>query len=62
MFQAIVPELPVVPVNNSKVPLMEKNQPANAGDIRDMGLIPVSGIFLKEGIATHSSILACRIP
>ena len=62
LFQATVPELPVVPGNNSKVALMVKNLPANAGDIRDMGLIPVSGIFLKEGIATHSSLLACRIP
>ena len=62
IFQATVPELPVVPGNNNKVALMVKNLPANAGDIRDMGLIPVSGIFLKEGIATHSSILAYRIP
>ena len=32
-----------------------KNMPANTGDIRDVGLIPV-------GMATHSSILAWRIP
>jgi len=33
-----------------------KNPPANAGDIRDAGLIP--GLEM----ATHSSILAWRIP
>ena len=33
-----------------------KNPPATAGDVRDMGLI------LEEGMATHSSILAWRIP
>ena len=36
--------------------------PANAGDIKDMGLIPGSGRSMKEGIATHSSILAWRNP
>ena len=35
---------------------MVKNPPANAGDIRDAGLIP--GLEM----ATHSSILAWRIP
>ena len=35
---------------------------ANTGDIRDAGSIPGSGRPLKEGIATHSSILAWRIP
>ena len=33
---------------------MVKNLPANAGDIRDIGPIP--------GMATHSSLLAWRIP
>ena len=42
--------------------LMEKNPPANAGDIRDAGLIPESERSLREGMATHSSILAWRIP
>ena len=41
---------------------MARNPPANAGDIRDMGSIPGSGRSLEEGIATHSSILAWRIP
>ena len=38
-----------------------KNMPANAEDIRDIGLIPVREDPLEEGIATHSSILAWRI-
>ena len=41
---------------------MVKNLPANAGDIRDAGLIPELGRPLEEGMATHSSILAWRIP
>ena len=41
---------------------MVKNLPANAGDIRDTGLTPGSGRSLEEGIATHSSIIAWRIP
>ena len=41
---------------------MVKNLPANAGDIREAGLIPGLGHRLEEGMATHSSILAWRIP
>ena len=42
---------------------MVKNSPANAKDVGDVGSIPGSGRFpLKEGMATHSSILAWRIP
>ena len=41
---------------------MEKNLPASAGDIRDVGLIPGSGDLLEREMATHSSILAWRIP
>ena len=41
---------------------MVKNPPANAGDIRDTGSIPGLGRSLDEGMATHSSILAWRIP
>ena len=37
------------------------NLPANAGDIRDVGLIPGSGAFLEKGMDIHSSILAWRI-
>src|SRR5574341_43590 len=36
-----------------------KNLPANAGDA---GLIPGSGRSLEKDLATHSSILAWRIP
>ena len=41
---------------------MVKNPSANAGDIRDMGLIPGLGRSPAGGMATHSSILARRIP
>ena len=41
---------------------MIKNPPVNAGDKRDMGSVSVSGRPLEEGMATHSSILAWRIP
>ena len=36
-----------------------KESACNAGNL---GLIPGSGRFLEEGMATHSSILAWRIP
>ena len=42
--------------------LMVKNPPANAGDIRDLGVIPRQEDPLVEEMATHSSILAWRIP
>ena len=41
---------------------MVKNPPANAGNVRDMGLIPGQEDSLEEGMAVHSSILAWRIP
>ena len=44
-----------------QVVLVVKNPPANAGDIRDTGLILGWEDPLKEGMATHSSILAWRI-
>ena len=46
----------------SQVMLVVKNLPANAGDVRDVG--PISGWEdpLEESMATHSSILAWRIP
>ena len=47
---------------SSQVALVVKNLPANTGDLRDMGSIPGSEDPLKEGMATHSSILAWRIP
>ena len=42
--------------------LVVKNLPANAGDMRDSSSIPGSEISLEKGRATHSSILAGRIP
>ena len=41
---------------------MVKNLLANAGGMRDTGSILGSGRPLKEETATHSSILAWRIP
>ena len=41
---------------------MVKNLPANEGDIRDVGSILGLGRSLEEGMATHSSMLAWRIP
>ena len=38
---------------------MVKNLLASAGDIRDVGSVPVS---LEEGMVTHSSVLSWRIP
>ena len=42
--------------------LVVKNLSANAGDIKDVGLIPGSGRCPEEGMVTHSSILSWRIP
>ena len=42
--------------------LVVKNPPAKAGDIRDLGSIPRCEDLLEEGMATHSSIFAWRIP
>ena len=43
---------------------MVKNSPANAGDTRDAGLIPVSGRYpgVENPLSTLSSILAWKIP
>ena len=41
---------------------MVKSLPANAGEVRDAGSIPGLGRFPGEGMATHSRILAWRIP
>ena len=39
-----------------------KNPPASAGDVRDMGSTLGWKDPLEEGMATHSNILAWRIP
>ena len=41
---------------------MVKNLPTNAGDAKEAGLIPRSGRSLEKKVATHSSILAWKIP
>ena len=46
----------------SQVALVVKNSPANAEDIRDMGSTLGREDPLEEGTATHSSVLAWRIP
>ena len=51
----------------SLVALVVKNLPANAGDMRDVGSIPVlgrspAGVGGGAGMATHSGILAWRTP
>ena len=40
---------------------MAKNLPANAGDVRNTGLIPGRENSLEEEMATYSSILAWKI-
>ena len=46
----------------SQVVLVVNNLLANAGNIRDLGSIPGLGRLWRQGMATHSSILAWRIP
>ena len=41
---------------------MVKNPPANAGEVRDASSIPGQEDSLEKGMASHSSILAWRIP
>ena len=48
--------------DSTMVALVIKNQPANAEDIRDAGSTPGLGRSLEEGMATHFSILAWRMP
>ena len=45
-----------------QVAQLVKNLPANAGDAKDAGSISGSGRSPGERMATHSSILAWRIP
>ena len=48
--------------NASQVTLVVKNPPTNVRDIRDVGQSLGWEDPLEEGMATHSSILAWRIP
>ena len=47
---------------NSQVALMVKNPLTNAGDVRDVGLIPGLGKSPGIGSGTPYSILAWKIP
>ena len=47
---------------DTQVVLVVKNLTANARGVRDAGSIPGLGGSLEEGMATHSSVLAWRIP
>ena len=42
--------------------IVVKNLPVSAGDIRDTGSIPGLERSLEKEMATHSSLLAWRIP
>ena len=44
------------------VGVVVKNPPNKAGYVRDTSSDPGSGRSLEKGMATHSSILAWRIP
>ena len=46
----------------SQVELVVKNPPDNEGDIRNLGSFPGQENPLEKSMATHSSILAWRIP
>ena len=46
----------------SHVALVVKNLPVNAGDSREEGSIPGLGRSLEWEMATHSNILAWKIP
>ena len=45
-----------------QVALVVKNLPVSAGEVRDVGLIPIWKDPLEKGMATHSSVLAWKIP
>ena len=49
-------------IRASQVALVVKNPPANARDVRDPGLIPGQEDPLEKEMATHSCILAWKIP
>ena len=46
----------------SQVVLVVKNTPASTGDVRDLGLSLRQEDPLEKEMATHSSILAWKIP
>ena len=52
----------ILQYRSSQEVLVVKNPSANAGDVRNLGSILDGEDLLKESMATHSSILAWRIP
>ena len=46
----------------SQVALVVMNLPVNASDVGDLDSIPGMGRSLEEGMTTHSSIFAWRVP
>ena len=52
----------LIPFVSTSPAQLVKNLPANAEHARDAGSIPRSGRSLEKEMATHSSILAWRIP
>ena len=49
-------------IGTSQVVLVVKDPPVSARDVRDSGSSLGQEDFLEEGVATHPSILAWRIP
>ena len=49
-------------IRASQVVLVVKNLPANEGGVRTAGSISGREDPMEEGMATHSSILAWRVP
>ena len=63
LFQSVSANwAPLEAVWASQVTIVVKNPPAEAGDVRDAGSILGLGRSPGGGHATHSSILAWRIP
>ena len=42
--------------------LVAQDSKESACNVEETGLIPRSGRSSEEGVATHSSVVACRIP
>ena len=59
MYRASKVVLVILKKKNKKT---KKKPPANAGNIRDKFYSWIGKIPLEKGMATHSSILAWRIP
>ena len=57
-----IPEMNIILRESFQVGLVVKNLPANAGVVTDSGSISGSRRPPEEGMATHSSSLAWRIP